>query len=161
TPARTWYTPLLLIRHAPERLAVSVPCSLPRALPHATNPDMILATARSPIRLGGLAVTRSSDGFSLSLGHRLLARVALPGAGASCIYRIALGNGRWEVTVGPDGMNRGGALQTMPFVDGLFSGIDLRSGIPPKVALTTFVYGARPIERQTISWTVAALAALV
>src|SRR5438128_537271 len=32
-PARLWYTPLLLIRHVPQRLRLSLPCSLPRRVP--------------------------------------------------------------------------------------------------------------------------------
>ena len=65
-PEKLWYTPLLLIRHQPEALTTDVPCTL-SFLPKAEQPRLVLATARYPERVGGLAITRSRDSLVVTV----------------------------------------------------------------------------------------------
>ena len=161
TPSRTWYTPLLLIRHAPEAISARLPCSLPKALPRATTPITILATARLPRANDGLAVTRVGDQLVVGIGDQTLTMVNLPegptGEG-QCAYTLRIADDRWSMKGGPDEIARAGVVDRMPFVSGVFSELDLRSGASPSIDVTTAVHGARTTVRQTIAWTVAALA---
>ena len=161
-PERLWYTPLLVSRLQPESIVATVPCVLPPALPHADKPIAVLATARDPASSGALAVVRTGDRLSVRVGAGELgtARVPSQSSAAGCAYRLRFGSGQWALDGGPDNVSTGGSLERMPEVVGLFSGLDLRRGAPPSIAVTTAVHGTETRIHQTILWMVAALAAL-
>jgi Mycobacterial cell wall arabinan synthesis protein len=159
-PERLWYTPLLLVRHEPELLTSDVPCALPPRLPGAEEGD-VLATARHPERVDGLAIREAGGGLVFSVGEAVLDSVALPDdASEGCAYRITISDGRWALSGGPDGIERGGELETMPTVTGLFSGYELRPGELPSIDVTTQVHATRTTTRQALAWFVAALGGL-
>ena len=163
TPSRAWYTPLLLVRHRPESISARLPCSLPPALPAAPTPLTVLATARLPRANDGLAVTRVGQELVVGIGDRVLTTVALSPERPEqrrCSYTLRIADDRWSLAGGPDDIAQGGALEAMPIVSGLFSGLDLQSGASPSIDVTTAVHAAQPSVRQTIAWTVAALAAV-
>jgi hypothetical protein len=163
TPSRVWYTPLLLIRHQPEALSATLPCSLPPALPRGAKPFTILATARSPQSFDGLAVTSSGHQLLISVGSTALARAALipgPSHRGKCVYRLRFEKGEWSLEGGPNEITQHGALATMPSVSGLLSAVDLRSQLAPSIDVTTTVHATRAITRQTMSWTAAAVLAM-
>ena len=58
-----------------------------------------------------------------------------------------------------DGIERQGAVEVMPTVNGLFTALDLRSDAGFSVDVTTAPHATRTTLRQTIAWIVAALAA--
>ncbi len=161
-PSRLWYTPLLLIRRTPEAISARIPCTLPPALPAAARPLTILATARFPERNRGLAVTRSAGRLLVRVGDRALTSVGLPTSPArdqECAYVLRLAGRRWSLVGGPGQVTLGGGLGAMPVVNGLFSALDLRSGTPPSIAVTTAVHASHATVRQTLAWTLAALCA--
>ena len=163
TPSRLWYTPLLLVHRTPEAVSALIPCSLPPALPAAAHPVTVLSTARYPERNNGLAVMRSDGRLVVAIGDRVLSRVGLanPLAGdGECAYVLRIADGRWSLEGGPDRVALGGRLEAMPVVNGLFSALDVRSGTPPSIDITTAVHASHPTVRQTVAWTVAVLGAL-
>ncbi|MDQ3671445.1 MAG: hypothetical protein M3364_03270, partial [Actinomycetota bacterium] len=122
TPASAWYTPLLLIRHRPEAIAATLPCSLPPALVNAARPTTVLATARHPEQRGGLSVTREQDRLLVRVGQEVLTRVdlgAAPAADGACAFSLRLAGRRWTLD-GPGVAASGGELGGMPVVSGLF-----------------------------------------
>ncbi len=161
-PRNAWYTPLVLVRHRPEAISARIPCSLP-ALPGAGSPVRVLGTARYPERTEGLAVTKRGDQLVLAIGETTLDRVRLRPARAGpgeCAYDLRLGAGAWSIKGGPGQLKRGGALETLPKVTGLFSELDLRSSTPPSIEVTTAVHATRTTTRQGVAWTLAVLAAI-
>lgn len=161
TPSSLWYTPLLLIRHRPEAIHAEVPCSLPEALPNAARPVTVLATTRFPARNDGLAVTRRGDRLVLAVGDQVIDHVPLSdgtNVRDTCSYRIELDDGRWSIERESGEVVRDGELETLPFVTGLFSALNLRSGTPPAVEVTTAVHDSRPTGLQKAAWTFAVLA---
>jgi hypothetical protein len=162
-PQLVWYTPLLLARHEPQSISARIPCSLPPSLSQKQNPVEVLATARDPTRSGGLEVTRSRARFVVRVGTHVLAggRIIAGSTAGSCSYTLFLASGRWELSGGPDDVSRAGNLDAMPLVDGLFTELDLRSGTPPSVDVTTQTFGSRGTTLQAILWSAAALAAVV
>ena len=162
TPSSAWYSPLLLIRHRPEAIAATVPCSLPAALPRAERPTTVLATARFPERRGGLAVTREDSRLLVKIGRDLLTRIdleAAPAADGACAVDLRLAGGRWSVD-GPGVNVGGGELASMPAVSGLFSALNLQQGPRPSIRLTTVPHASRPLLRQRIGWTLAVACSL-
>jgi hypothetical protein len=157
-PQLLWYTPLLLARHTPESISARIPCSLPRPLSPRQGPVEVLATARDPDSSGGLAITHSHSRLIVRVGTRVLVGGRIDGG--SCSYGLLLAPGRWELSGGPDDVSRGGSLEAMPVVNGLFSELDLRSGTPPTVDVTTQTFGSRGTTLQAILWSIAALAAV-
>jgi hypothetical protein len=167
-PTGAWYTPLLLSRHMPESLSVSIPCSLPAALPDARQPPTVLATARHPAAIGGLAVVRVGTALDVRVGDSVLTRIALEAGErserADCAYRLELRDTRWSLTGGPNGVEDSGELGQMPAVSGLFSALDLRTEPAPSVDVVTQVHRLTTSLAQKTAWTVAvalALAALL
>jgi len=160
TPDRIWYTPLLLIRHRPEAIAVSLPCALPPALRGAERPATVLATARFPEQNGGLAVSRQGGRLVVKIGRDVLTRVvfrATPAANGACAYDLRLAGKRWTLEGGPDEAAISGELERLPVVSGLFSALELRQGTPPSIKLTTVPHATRPTAVQTLAWTLAAV----
>jgi len=163
SPDRLWYTPLLLIRRTPEAVSARIPCSLPPALPAAARPVTVLATARFPERTRGLAVIRSGSRLVVAIGDRVVSRVGLPTDRVSdgdCAYVLRIAGGRWSLDGGPAEVALGGRVEATPVVNGLFSALDLRSGTPPSIDVTTAVHSSHASVRQTVAWTLAALCAL-
>ncbi|MGH7540699.1 MAG: hypothetical protein ACRELC_06855, partial [Gemmatimonadota bacterium] len=159
-PSQAWYTPLLLMRHRPDAIAASLPCSRPPALPRAELPLSVLATARSPERIGGLAVRIRRQQLEVAVGESVLARAPLGGGGRDCTYRLRMADGRWSLAGGPDQRSFGGSLAAMPVVSGLFTAIDLGADAALSVEVTTAVHTSDTLLRQSIAWTLASLCAL-
>jgi hypothetical protein len=158
TPSRLWYSPLLLAARIPESVAATVPCSTSRPLPDAADPVTVLATARSPERIGGLYMTRDDGRLTFGVGVEILARVAQPPMSEpGCTYRLNVADRRWSIEGGPNQVDVRGDLGQMPVVNGLFSGLDLRSGETPSIDITTRVHESRTIPRQKVAWTIAAI----
>jgi hypothetical protein len=162
TPASAWYTPLLLIRHRPEAIAATLPCSLPPALPNAARPTTVLATARHPESRGGLAITQAEDRLLVTIGRDLLTTAdlsATPAADGACAFSLRLAGRRWTLDR-PGLPASGGELERMPVVSALFSALDLRQDTPPSIRVTTVPHATRPLLRQRIGWTLAVVCAL-
>ena len=141
-------------------LSTDLPCALPPFLPNADRPGIVLATARYPEKVGGLAITRGRNELVVAVGGVELDRIALPaGGGSECVHRVTFAGGGWVVSGGPNGIERRGVVQGMPIVTGLFSGLDLRAGPAPSVDVRTQVHATRVTARQTIAWVLAALGA--
>lgn len=158
-PQRLWYTPLLLARHEPQSISARIPCSLPPALSTKKQAAVtVLATARDPVRAGGLAITSRAGQLVVQVGDHTLAAARL---GGTCSYELLVNQGRWTLSGGPDNSSRGGDLSAMPIVAGLFTGLDLRSGTAPSIAVKTRVYGSRGTTLQAVLWSAAAFAALI
>jgi Mycobacterial cell wall arabinan synthesis protein len=120
----------------------------------------VLATARHPERVDGLSVRASEGRLVFAVGETVLDSVEIPEvAPVDCAYRINVAGGRWSLSGGPDGIERGGTLATMPTVTGFFSGLDLRQR-PPTIDVTTQVHATRTTTRQALAWWIAGLAAL-
>ena len=159
TPSRLWYSPLLLAARIPESLAATVPCAIPQPLTDAAGPITVLATARSPERVGGLHITREGGQLTFAVGDEVLLREALPQrtSDAGCSYRLGVVDRQWSIEGGPAQVEVRGDVQQMPIVNGLISELDLRSGDTPSIAVTTRVHDSRTILRQKIAWTIAAI----
>ncbi len=169
-PERLWYTPLLLANRHPEELVARIPCTLPLRLPRAAHPLTVLATARSPVSLGGLAIVRTGSTLTYSVGDQVLARTTVPDGRAACSYQLRLKGDRWSLTGGQNGRRRGGSLasmtiegvsQTMPTVDGFFSGLDLRRSTDLSIEVTTPVSTTHTTTRQAAAWSIGVLSALI
>ena len=161
--ARLSYAPLLLNRQEPESLSVRIPCSLAEPLPGAAEPTTVIATGRDPSVSGGLAVTRAGDLLTIEVAGRTLGQVEVPAAGTTddrCGYDLRFADGRFSVRGGQAGVALDGALDRMPAVFGLFSGLDLRSAGAPTIDVTTVVHDTQATLRQTIAWIVAVAALL-
>lgn len=162
TPTTAWYTPLLLMRHQPEAIAAGLPCSPPRQLAAAGQPLNVLSSARHPERTKGLAVTRFGQVLVVAIGATEIARVQLvpPGSDTdTCSYDLELTDGTWSIDGGPDGVEMSGALEEMPIVTGLFTGVDLQADPSVSAELLTEIHATHVTARQTIAWVAAVLAA--
>src|SRR5207302_5783854 len=135
-PQRAWYTPLLLARHEAGSIAARLPCALPQPLPHAARPVVVLATARDAASVGGLQVTQAGDELIVSVGRATVTQLPLPaqGGATSCAYTLSVKGGQWSVEGGPQGQAASGSVEP-PIVSGLFSGLDLRRGRAPSIAV--------------------------
>jgi hypothetical protein len=163
-PSRVWYSPLLFAARVPETLSARIPCSVPEALPNADNPVSVLATARSPTRIGGLSVTSNAGRLTVRVGDTVLARLprTSPADGeASCAHELRIESGRWSIDGGPSGRSRSDDLGFMPVVTGVFSEVDLHSAPAPSVEITTRTHMTRATTRQVVGWLVAAVASLL
>jgi hypothetical protein len=162
TPTTTWYTPLLLMRHQPEALTASLPCSPPQQLADAGRPLNVISSARHPELAKALSVTSIGRALVVSIGATEIARVKLvpeDSAGDMCSYDLALADDAWSIRGGRARVELSGALEEMPIVTGLFSGVDLRADSSVSAEVTTAIHTARVTTRQTIAWIVAMLAA--
>jgi hypothetical protein len=157
-PTRFWYSPLLLIRHAPESIAAELPCSRPQPLPAAGRPLTVLTTARNPEVAGGLSVTQVGTRLVFTVGDQTLERASLGEvAGRACSYRLRIEDDAWTVEGGANGASSGGTLDAMPVVTGLFSALDLRSRSAPLIKVTTTIHATRVTKRQELAWAIAVL----
>ena len=162
-PTGLWYTPLMLTHRTPRSLSARIPCRLPPALPRARRPITVLATASHPATTGGLNVTTNGRELSLTIGEHPLDLVPLP-AGSSrkrdCAYRLAIADRGWALRGGPKSLAHAGRLEEMPVVNGLLSELDLRTRDRPSIEMRTEAQSVRPVQRQAIAWTLAAICAL-
>jgi hypothetical protein len=157
-PDRLWYAPLLLTRHEPASISADLPCNLPPALPRASRPVGVLATARHPGRSGGLAITRAGKQLIVSVGRDTVTSLDLPATGAAesaCVYHLGIEGGVWTVSGGLTATRTGEV--TMPIVDGVFSGLDLHAGTAPSIAIETTVFNSRTTGVQTTARLIGAL----
>jgi Mycobacterial cell wall arabinan synthesis protein len=156
TPERLWYTPLLLSRHRAETIFARLPCDAAAALAPTRSGVTVLATARSPREVEGLAVRTIGSSLSIEVGRKALHRIPLAPA-SDCSYELRLTDGTWSVAGGPSDIARSGTLDAMPTVTGLYSSIDLRRARSPSIEVTTAAHATRTIARQTLAWAIAAL----
>ncbi len=159
---RAWYAPLLVARHRPESISARLPCSVPRPLPRASRPVVVLATARNAPAIGGLQVTQVGRELTVSVGNDTIERLPLPADGPlaeRCEYRLEFADGRSTVEGDTSFGSREGSVE-MPVVSGLFSSVDLREGQGPSIVVTTEVYGSRTTAAQVVFRSLAVLAAL-
>lgn len=162
TPERSWYTPLLLAAHRPDAINATVPCVLAGPLSGDEARSTVLATARYPERVEGLALTASDGRLEVRVGDELVTRVDLSAAnrnGEECAYRIGMSPGRWRIEGTGGAYVREGELERFPVVTGLFSDVHLRAEGAPSIAVTTGVHATRTTSRQLVAWTLAAAAA--
>ena len=162
-PSRLWYTPLLLAARIPERVSISVPCTVAPVLEDSSKPVTALATARSPERAGGLVVTHDAGTLTVRVGDTVLARTNPTAAtpGDACSYRLDLVSRSWSLQGGPTNTALSGELEQMPVVNGLFSELDLRSGPAPRAEVTTIAHGVRTLGRQALAWSIALICVLI
>jgi arabinosyltransferase C len=158
SPDRLWYAPLLLQRWRPEELTARLPCASSPALRSAGNPVTVLATVRHPDQIDGLVVTQRAHQLSVRIGETVLAQVPLdrPGTGKDCAYTLDVAHGRFTIAGGQRHLQRSGAVASMPIVNGLLSGLDLRAGGPLSVRVRTQSFATQTVFRQTLAWTLAA-----
>ena len=83
TPARLWYSPLLLTRGSAADLSATIPChGLARPLRAQETETLVLATMRHPNTGAGLAIVRKGERLSFRLGDRTFATAPLSSDGA-------------------------------------------------------------------------------
>ena len=161
TPARAWYTPLLLAAQTPQMLSATIPCRRAPSLRDAAAPATVLATARSPERANSFVVTRSDEALTFRVGSTVLTTVPVPDKSASrCSYRITVEDGRWSLSGGANHLSVDGDLGYMPVVTSLFSELDLRAGAAPSASITTGTHATKTTTRQSAGWIVALLASI-
>ena len=154
TPDKAWFSPLLLIRQRPEAISATFPCGLAPALPNAPAPATALATARHPRQADSLLVTRREQELVFAIGEDILARVPV----SECPHQLDLGAGAWTLAGNSGTSSRGGDLDAMPIVTGLFSALDLHAEGSPSIRVTTAVHAMETTVVQKLAWVVAALA---
>jgi len=153
-PNQAWFTPLLLIRHRPDAIRVTLPCGLAPALPNATAPATALATVRHPRQLDGLWVTRREQQLTVAIGEDILARVPV----SDCPHQFRIDAGGWSLAGASGTLSGVEELDSTPIVTGLFSALDLRAEGRPSIRVTTAVHAVETTVVQRIAWVVAALA---
>jgi hypothetical protein len=161
TPTRLWYSPLLLTRGIAAEISATFPCrSLAPPLDRAARSTTLLATMRHPVSGRGLSLVRTGDRVSVRFGDVTAAEGSMRSPPGGC-RDLALGLqfGRWELRL-PSGQVKYGHYREPPNVTGLFSGLDLRSGAQPRVAVTTLPYGALVSWWQWAAWAGAVALAL-
>lgn len=145
-PDRGFYAPLPLLNRVPASLQVLVPCDLAPALLKA-RPVMVLSTARRAGTAGALRIALLDKKLRISVDGSELAQLPWPD---SCPLRIGVADGELRIPGRTVGLETG-TLENMPIVTGLFTGLDLRAGEPPRVVIRTREYAT--------SWTARQLAA--
>jgi len=150
SPSRTWFTPMLLARHAPKALDARLPCGPARALPGAGRRIVLLATARDVPRWNALEVTRmaTSRKTVVRVGSVELATIAATGAARGCSLHFHLDGLRWTLSQ-TGGPTRHGELGSAPGVAGLITELDLRARTGVSVTVRPLPQDTRPSEAQT------------
>ena len=158
-PAQGFYAPLPLLNRVPSSIELTLPCGLSPPLRDA-RPVKVLATARRTQTDGALRLVRAGDVLRISVGASEVAELPWP---TSCPLRIEVANGELRLP-GRTVPLRTGTLEDMPIVTGLFTGLDLRAGEPPRVVLRTRDYATSWTARQYVAGALAlalACAALI
>ena len=115
------YGELLLSRHHPERLTVTLPCEdLRKASGSSTT---LLATARDPSKWDGLRLATNDDLITVDVGRDRLASVSkdefVPSPGDPCIVELTFDDGSWRLSRSGTTVARG--RSAAPKVSGFFS----------------------------------------
>jgi Mycobacterial cell wall arabinan synthesis protein len=151
---RVWHTPLMLLQRQPESISARIPC----VRPESAGPTTILATT-PPETNGGLAVTSNGGTLAVALGGQILTQVPASDdddAASSCAHRLELREGEWLLE--SSARRASGILVAMPVVEGIFSELDLTSGAPPTIEITTAAHDVRPTALQKLAWIFSAVA---
>ena len=108
---------------------------------------MVLATARRAQTAGALRIVRVNDALRISVGASEIAEVPWP---ESCPLRVEVADGELRLP-GRAVRLRTGALENMPILTGLFTGLDIRAGEPPQVVVRTRDYATSWTARQFVA----------
>jgi len=146
SPERGFYAPLPLLNRVPASIEVQLPCGLAPPLRDA-RPVTVLATARRAETAGALRIAGVDDALRISVGASDVAELPWP---TSCPLRVEVADGELRLP------SRAVSLQTqtlddMPIVTGLFTGLDLRAGEPPRVVIRTRDYATSWTARQFVA----------
>ena len=132
TPTRGWYAPLPLLNRVPESIDLRVPCGLSPPL-LGGRATTVVATSRRPEAAQALRIALDGASLDISVGGRHLAAVSWPG---SCPLDVSVVRGEVRFS-GRDIPLETTALDDMPIVTGLFTGLDLREGERPQALIRT------------------------
>jgi hypothetical protein len=146
TPSEGWYAPLPLLNRVPASVDVRMPCTLSPALP-SDGPITVLATARRPETADALRIVLDGDSLRIRVGEQEAARMPWPG---SCPLGVEISGGMLHLP-GRDVALRTETLEDMPIVTGLFTGLDLPAGEPPRVVIRTRVYATTQTAKQVVA----------
>ena len=129
---------LLLARHDPAELSVTVPCDNGVA-------GLIFKTAWNPAEVGGLMLTTDGSSARLSVGPSEVA--SLP----SCGWTLIVEERQWAVSADGESISSG-VFAEGPVVSGLFAPSTLidGDGAPIRVTVTTFTHGSTPTLSQWV-----------
>jgi hypothetical protein len=155
-PAVGWYAPLPLLNRVPASLLVDVPCGLAPPLRN-WSAVTVLATARHPARTEALRMVLEHGSLRITVGPRTVRTEPWP---ESCPLRVTVEDGLLRERGRTLRLNTGTPGE-MPVVTGLFSGLDLRAGEAPRIAVHTKAYATSWTDRQTLAGALFALLALV
>jgi cell wall arabinan synthesis protein/arabinosyltransferase-like concanavalin domain-containing protein len=165
TPARLWYSPLLLTRGTAEELHATIPCSgLAPPLRANESETLVLATMRHPRTSHGLAIVRNGELLSFRFGESAFGTAPLSSNAACGAIALDVRGDQWTLRLSSTHTETGNFEGQRPEVTGLFSGLDLRAGAQPRIVVTTDPYGAHASWWQWPMWAAAialAFAALV
>ena len=142
-PDRGFYAPLPLLNRVPASLDVLVPCNLSPALRKA-RPVTVLTTARRVSTAGALRIVLLDKKLGISVGGSEVVQLPWPD---SCPLRVGVAEGELRIPGKAVGLEAG-TLDSMPIVTGLFTGLDLRAGEPPRVVVRTRDYATSWTARQ-------------
>ena len=143
-PARGFYAPLPLLNRVPASLKVMIPCNLAPAL-RRSEPTTVLATARRTSAAGALRIVLRDKKLGIAIGDSELAGLTWP---ESCPLRFEVADGELRMPGRTVGLETG-TLENMPIVTGLFTGLDLQAGAPPRVVIRTRDYATSWTARQS------------
>jgi hypothetical protein len=165
TPARLWYSPLLLTRGTAAELHATIPCSgLAPPLRANESEALVLATMRHPRTGAGLAILRKGKQLSFRFGDSTFGTTALSSNAECSPIALDVRGDQWTLRLSSTHTETGNFAGQRPGVTGLFSGLDLRAGAQPRIVITTEPYGAHASWWQWPVWAAAialAFAALV
>lgn len=116
----------------------------------------VLATARHPQAAQALGIVLEDASLRVSVGQKGLRSLPWP---ESCPLRIAVRDGELRL-LGQTVMLQTETPEDMPVVTGLFSGLDLRAGEPPKILVRTRAYASSWTARQMLAGALAVVFAL-
>lgn len=156
SPSDGWYAPLPLLKRVPSSIEVRLPCALAPAL-RSDRPVTVFATARRPETAEALRVMLDGHSLRIRVGKQEVARLPWPGG---CPLGVDISDGMLRLP-GRVVALRTAALEDMPIVTGLFTGLDLRAGEPPQVVIRTREYATSSTGRQAVAATLAVVLACV
>jgi hypothetical protein len=155
SPEEGWYAPLPLLNRVPASLEIRLPCDLAPPI-RGDRSVLVLSTTRRTQRDGGLQIALSGGRVRARVGNSEVASAPWP---ASCPLGIDVERGEVRL-LDRQARIRPETPGNMPIVTGLFTGLDLRAGAPPRVTLETRVYATSPSTWQVLAAGSALLLAL-
>jgi hypothetical protein len=117
----------------------------------------VLATARRPAESGGLRIALRNRSVAVEIGGVEAARAPWPSA---CPLTLEVSDGTLRVGGRAVRLSTG-APGEMPIVTGLFTELDLRTGSPPKMTVTSRDYATSATARQLVAGAAAVILALL